>query len=159
MKVGFTGTQDDLSVAQFDLLTDVISELSEMKEAHHGCCVGADQTFNTMVKFIWNDVITHGHFPDDNKKVAHLSVDVEHDPEPYLVRNHNIVDACDILIACPKTLKEQLRSGTWATIRYARKVGKPIAILWKDGKYTYDENKSARQSGKTEKDEEETSQI
>ena len=74
----------------------------------------------------------------------------------YLERNRDIVDACDILIACPRTLKEELRSGTWATVRYARKVGKPVAILWNNGKYDY-EDQSTRQSGTLEKDESEAS--
>ncbi len=46
-----------------------------------------------------------------------------HDAEPPLVRNHKIVDGCDFLIAAPHG-PEILRSGTWATIRYARKTSK-----------------------------------
>lgn len=41
--------------------------------------------------------------------------------KPPLVRNHDIVDSTELLIACPKEQVEVLRSGTWATIRYARK--------------------------------------
>jgi hypothetical protein len=33
------------------------------------------------------------------------------------------------LIATPESLTEELRSGTWATIRYARKIKKPCLIL------------------------------
>jgi hypothetical protein len=31
---------------------------------------------------------------------------------------------------------ERLRSGTWATVRYARKLRKPITILWANGEVT-----------------------
>lgn len=160
MKIGFTGTQDGVTVAQHDLLITVISELTEMTEAHHGECVGADYTFHSAVSLIHPDVEINGHPPENDKKRAVYidlpDVDVRHDPEPYLVRNHNIVDATELLIACPKG-PEVLRSGTWATIRYARKTGKPVAILWGDGKYTY-ENQSSEQLRKTEKNEDEKAQ-
>ena len=49
--------------------------------------------------------------------------------KPYLERNHDIVDNSDVLIATPKESVEQIRSGTWATIRYAKKLNKPIMIM------------------------------
>jgi hypothetical protein len=53
--------------------------------------------------------------------------------KPYLVRNHEIVDDSQVLIAAPKEFTEQLRSGTWATIRYARKIGRTVRIVFPDG--------------------------
>ena len=52
---------------------------------------------------------------------------------PPLVRNHKIVGAVHLLIATPKTDKEELRSGTWATIRYAKKVRLSTCIVYPDG--------------------------
>jgi predicted Rossmann fold nucleotide-binding protein DprA/Smf involved in DNA uptake len=46
-----------------------------------------------------------------------------------LERNHLIVAACDVLNAAPLQDEEILRSGTWATIRYARKAGKTVIQL------------------------------
>ena len=41
---------------------------------------------------------------------------------PYLTRNRNLVVESDILIALTQNPElEQLRSGTWSTVRYARK--------------------------------------
>jgi hypothetical protein len=51
-------------------------------------------------------------------------------------RNHDIVDETELLIACPGELAEAVRSGTWATVRYARKLGRPIVIFWPDGSVT-----------------------
>ena len=51
------------------------------------------------------------------------------EPKAPLDRNHNIVLSSDLLVAAPSSLKEELRSGTWATIRYARKTGKEVKIL------------------------------
>jgi hypothetical protein len=56
--------------------------------------------------------------------------------KPPLERNHDIVAACTLLIACPAQDHEILRSGTWATIRYARKAGKPVKVIAPDGKVT-----------------------
>ena len=48
-------------------------------------------------------------------------------PKPYLDRNRDIVDACEVLLATPDG-PERLRSGTWSTVRYARKIGKPVEV-------------------------------
>jgi hypothetical protein len=50
-----------------------------------------------------------------------------------LERNTEIVKACDVLIATPKEQDEVLRSGTWATIRRARKYDKKLAVIFPDG--------------------------
>jgi hypothetical protein len=52
----------------------------------------------------------------------------------HLQRNRNIVDAVQVMIACPRGFEEELRSGTWATIRYARKVGRKLYIIYPDGR-------------------------
>src|SRR5258706_311318 len=46
----------------------------------------------------------------------------------YIARNHDIVDDTDILYACPDG-PEKVRSGTWATIRYALKQKKKVVIF------------------------------
>jgi hypothetical protein len=56
-----------------------------------------------------------------------------HNPDKPLARNLTIVQRCDHLLATPDSHEEKLRSGTWATIRYARKAGKPHTIIWPDG--------------------------
>jgi hypothetical protein len=56
------------------------------------------------------------------------------DPKPYLVRNHDMVDQSEFLIGTPGEEQEVLRSGTWATIRYARKLKRPILIILPKGK-------------------------
>jgi len=58
--------------------------------------------------------------------------------EPPLKRNHKIVDGSEHLLATPAGMHEERRSGTWATIRYARKQEKPITIIYPDGGYVHD---------------------
>ncbi len=50
-----------------------------------------------------------------------------------LLRNRAMVARCDRLIACPGEPDEVLRSGTWATVRYARAAGKPVTLILPDG--------------------------
>jgi hypothetical protein len=58
---------------------------------------------------------------------------IVHEAGKPLARNLIIVQRCDHLLATPDSREEKLRSGTWATIRYARKAGKPHTIIWPDG--------------------------
>jgi len=139
MKVGFTGTQTGLTDEQIGLIVEVISELDEMAEMHHGDCIGADAQFFTIIRTLKPDVRITGHLPKDESKRAFCENDFEEKPLPYLDRNKNIVSEADVLIGAPESMKEKLRSGTWATIRHARKVGVPRVIIWPDGKYTYED--------------------
>jgi hypothetical protein len=53
-------------------------------------------------------------------------------PEPPLDRNKKIVFDSDEMIAAPSG-PEVLRSGTWSTVRYARKTRKKITVIYPDG--------------------------
>lgn len=57
----------------------------------------------------------------------------------YMKRNDVLVAACDILLAFPRTKSEELRSGTWATVRRARKEGKPVWYFPLDGSEPFEE--------------------
>lgn len=48
-------------------------------------------------------------------------------------RNRAIVDAADLLVACPREAAEDVRSGTWSTIRYARTGKKRVLVVYPDG--------------------------
>jgi hypothetical protein len=41
-----------------------------------------------------------------------------------------------VLLAVPKGMIEELRSGTWSTIRRAKKHGINVVICWPDGSVT-----------------------
>lgn len=64
---------------------------------------------------------------------AHKTADEERAPKPYLVRNRDIVEETELLIAAPAKAVEHLQSGTWSTVRYARRFGRPISIIRPDG--------------------------
>lgn len=127
MIIGFTGTQRDMNVDQFDRLFDLIKQLNP-SIAHHGDCMGADAVFHAICLDLSIPIVLHP--PEITIRRAYCAVSLmSMEPKPYLIRNHNIVDACDVLIACPYEETEQRRSGTWSTWRYAKKQGKKIYLL------------------------------
>jgi hypothetical protein len=63
------------------------------------------------------------HPPILEAKRAFCKVDETRDPYPYLIRNKHIIMATQLLLACPQVGVEITRSGTWATIRLARRLG------------------------------------
>lgn len=132
MRLGFTGTQQGMTPRQRDSVRLVLSSRS-FSEAHHGDCVGADQDFDTLAHDLGIPVVVHP--PEDPRKRAFVSgyakIRVE---RPYLVRNTEIVTDTDTLVATPKGDREELRSGTWATVRQARRQGRRVIVIWPDGR-------------------------
>lgn len=128
--VGFTGTRDGLTADQESVLRQWLHDGGAMG-FHHGDCVGADAQAHDIAKGEGYWIIVHP--PDRNGLRAHKVGDETREPRPYLLRNQDIVDAAGILVACPGEMTEQVRSGTWSTIRYARAVGKPVQIIYPDG--------------------------
>lgn len=126
MKIGFTGTQDGMTPVQKKAVAEILA-LKRPAVGVHGDCVGADKDFHDLCVAFGIKVEIHP--PDKDVKRAFCKGAEVKPPLPYLVRNHNIVDSADYMIATPKTDYEELRSGTWATIRYARKKNKRIIVL------------------------------
>lgn len=131
--IGFTGTQQGVSECQRDVLSRWFAQRPGCT-LHHGDCIGADATAHQeAIKAGWCVEI---HPPDiDRKRAFCEGAAVVHPLAPYLIRNVRIVDACEVLIATPKEeTGEELRSGTWATVRAARKTGRRIVIIRPSGR-------------------------
>lgn len=124
MRIGFTGTRKGMSQTQKDnfgwmlavyVHADAHVDQGMQTQLHHGAAQGADRQAAAIAKLHLQNWI-------QNIKVHPAGADP-------LRRNRDIVAACDILIAAPETDKEELRSGTWATVRYARAKGIPVVML------------------------------
>lgn len=137
---GFSGSQRVPTKSQKQTLL-VLFEEHKPVMVRHGGCIGSDFQFHIMALAMGCKVTVH--LPTDQRK-THPEVLVPHPdvfllpPFPFLVRNHHIVDGSQLLIATPDG-QERLRSGTWATIRYARKVRCPRLIVYPDGTVSNDE--------------------
>jgi len=141
--IGITGSRKGLSEAQKKAFLLALSDHSKV-EIHHGDCLGVDDGIH---KVLFEEKLENPkeiriviHPPSDPKQRAFCNEKYSgrdiliHSlkSEEYLLRNQAIVDQCEELWAFPDG-PEKLRSGTWATIRYARKTKKLVKIFEKDG--------------------------
>jgi hypothetical protein len=99
---------------------------------HHGDCKGSDAQAHKIAFDLGIKICIHP--PSKRTERAYATGASKTMPaKPYIERNHAIVSDTLLLIATPDTAAEKLRSGTWATIRYARLRGRPIIIINPDG--------------------------
>lgn len=134
MTSGFTGTQRGMTAAQAAVVRLLFSKLG-VTELHHGDCIGADRHAHLIACEMGIRVIIHP--PSNDSKRAFCKGDETRPERDYLTRNRDIVIESDVIIATPKEEKEVLRSGTWSTIRRARKRGKPTVIVSPSGKLSW----------------------
>lgn len=129
MKIVFTGTRHGLSEYQCDMLYATLERCAP-EEARHGDCIGGDRRFHlTCLALVVPSVVIHPPVRQALRAHCHLirtpdgvTVTVL-PPEQYIARDRAMVETRpDMLIAMPATAHEQLHSGTWTTVRYARKL-------------------------------------
>jgi len=132
--VGFTGSRKGMSAKQKE---GVLSAIIAMKPSmvRHGDCVGSDADFHTLCAL--PGIVRTIHPPSDNTFRAWCAGEVTLPCKDYITRNHDIVNASDVLIATPQKMVDELRSGTWATVRYAEKIGKPCCVVFPDGSLSW----------------------
>lgn len=129
-RVGFTGTRHGMTEIQHDAIRACLAfAFMPGAEFHHGDCGGADEQAAYAALSLGYKVIAH---PGPYGKGCKWN-DVVLPRKPFLDRNQDIVDAVNELYAAPAEAAEQVRSGTWATIRRARKRGIFAYIVAPDG--------------------------
>jgi hypothetical protein len=133
MRIGFTGTRFGMTQIQKDAIKAILSEMRP-ESVHHGDCVGADYEFDRIARKLNLAVRIHPPLNNELRAYCSYSAIENYTPEEYHSRNRAIVDATNMLIAAPLEPKEILRSGTWMTIRYARKREHPCVIVFISGK-------------------------
>lgn len=131
MILGFTGTQHGMRAAQWAALWQLLVPRSP-GDFHHGDCIGADEQAAKGARLAGFRII--GHPPIVQLKRAYFPADEMREPLPYLDRNKRIVAVSQEMIATPGEFAEVLRSGTWSTVRYARRVGKTVHVILPDGR-------------------------
>jgi hypothetical protein len=132
MHVGFTGTQQGMTAEQMQKVIELLI-IHKPTHIHHGDCVGSDKQFHNICTRLDMGMMKIGHPPDNSWKRAFCDFDELWESKPYLVRNHDIVNESNIMYATPGEFEEVLRSGTWATIRYARSVERILFVVYPDG--------------------------
>ncbi len=127
--IGFTGTQTGMTIRQRNKLRKTLQAFFNEGSVyfHHGDCIGADEQAHDIAEEIGFKVIIHP--PLNPKKRAFKNPFIARNPKDYMDRNQDIVDETDILIGAPKEIEEQIRSGTWSTIRRAIKADREVILL------------------------------
>lgn len=137
---GFTGTRHGMTDAQKVALRKFLD--GGAGHFHHGDCIGADSDAHDIADKCGYAIILHP--PSDYRLRAWRKVP-PHMMKPeqsYMARNRRIVDDTVALIAAPAEMEEQPRGGTWSTVRFARKQGKSVVLIFPNG--------SIRQSSRVE---------
>lgn len=129
MNIGFTGSgHRDPSTLQKEKLREVL-ERRPRAVLVHGGCIHADDFADALAAKLGIDRVV---FPASNvKPYQRISETVLRSrngskvtimpARPALDRNRDIVNFSDLLLALPGQKTEMLRSGVWATVRFARK--------------------------------------
>lgn len=136
--IGFTGTRNGMTEMQERSVRFLIGEVSarvqkagQVVHGLHGDCLGADAGFALLCKEL---EVPHFCRPCTFSSMrAMLSEPIAVAVRP-MERNRAIVSDATVMIACPPNLEPiKSGSGTWATIGFTQKAGKPLAICWPTG--------------------------
>lgn len=146
--VGFTGTRRGMTGQQegtVELLLEEIKQLWHARDLrlrvealrprfHHGDCIGSDMGAQAVAKRVGFWTVSHPPLNEDLR--AFTDNDETREPFDYRIRDGHIVQEAQLMLATPKYAREELRSGTWATIRDARRYFTPVIIVWSNGSTT-----------------------
>jgi predicted Rossmann fold nucleotide-binding protein DprA/Smf involved in DNA uptake len=134
ISLSFTGTRAGMTREQLLGLEALLHDIKP-DEVHHGGCIGADEQFHDMVlQKTQARIYIHPCNLSTSYKFHVLPQTriVILSEKPSLSRNQDIVNCGHAIVACPETRDEIIRSGTWSTVRYAKRINKPLVILYPD---------------------------
>lgn len=138
MTLSFTGTRQGMTRKQMDKVKKLLDELQPFLVVY-GDCIRADAEFNQIVIDYRGGILSSKTpriklWPSTAKTRAYCEgYDIIMPAKEPLDRNKDIASDGDRLIGCPKEMTEVLRSGTWSTIRYAKKLGKIVYVILPNG--------------------------
>lgn len=149
--VAFTGNRTKMNIAQRRAFRKLLERWQPTGLTfRHGCCSGADRMAHLEVIRRWAPDYAMGMqlFPSNAEQYEWGFNELKDSPEAEgmtmllfpieapLLRNRRMVRGANHLVAAPRGFYEVMRSGTWATIRYAREMGVPRTIILPDGRLT-----------------------
>lgn len=136
MILSFTGTRRGMKPAQYERVFFAVKQTAWTR-AVHGCCHGSDREFHDLTSSLAHDL-----FPSNEEQHQWAlqnsfgGRNVIYPIMPPIERDKKMVDLGNTLIATPGGMQEIVHSGTWTTIRYARRIRRHTIICWPDGTVT-----------------------
>jgi hypothetical protein len=144
--LAFTGSRRGLTPAQLAALAEVLAGYPGAT-LHNGCAEGADEAALDIAYDLGLRLECWPCNYDQRERawnyVYENPLATLHPTAPPLERNRRMVEAASVVVACPDGPEER-RSGTWSTVRAARRLGRSIVIVWPDGRI---ERERGRQHG------------
>lgn len=145
LNIGITGSRRFPRIPQRTRFAGVLARIAErypgIVAIHHGCCTGADELAHHIGRripgcqlFGYPGMDALGNSPYRMRERGGFTT--LHEPALYAERNERIVRASTVVIACPLWPEDDprsVRSGTWQTVRKARKLHKPVLAIMADG--------------------------
>ena len=134
MKIAFTGTTRGMTGWQMQRLHEALCERAKGHwQFHHGGAPGADRQAHYLARELGCEDL-HVWLPVGKTWAEEAGTTVHHTRLLPLRRNHLVIGGADVVIAAPYQRDEIRRSGTWATVRYARKANITVVLLapWPD---------------------------
>lgn len=132
--IGVTGTRWGLSEVQREWLEGEVGAYAGREVMlHHGDCLGVDAQAHALFYAAGFDVTIH---PPTASVLRAFCTDayLVHPRKEYATRNRDIVIAADVLYAFPEGPEDRFpRSGTWQTVRMARRLCVPLHVVLPDG--------------------------
>lgn len=108
-------------------------------ELHDGDAIGVDEQLYYLGRAFGAKIVMHPPRSSKFRAWCGDNKDEFRRPKGYFERDKDMVNESGTLVGCPKhTFEEFEHSGTWNTIRYARTLGRPIAIIWPGGRIAYE---------------------
>jgi hypothetical protein len=146
--ISFTGTRQGMTLIQKQQFFSIVFDVVKVHEDgeiwfHHGDCVGADKDAHDLISRLFPSIKIHLHPPVNERLRAFCRAHVSSPPKSYSERNKDIAHVGDLLIATPVGYQEEIRSGTWSTVRKALSLGRKICIIYLDGKLKWENDKNA----------------
>lgn len=127
LHLAFTASQRGITKAQTRRLWEELNLVARQGRrliCHLGDCIGGDAQIYYLCKALQLYLI--GHPGNLQEKRSFLVYDELRSVTDNITRNHDMVDESSVLFACPREPTEIIRSGTWATWRYAKAQHKQV---------------------------------
>ena len=145
MKIAITGHRPGRIVGEEQHIKKWIADcLTKMKcsEAYSGMAMGTDQIFATVAEEMEIPLICcypyrRDRFHPIEQRINARAKDVrfiseEYSKKSYWIRDKYMVDNCDVLLA---VFDGEKVGGTWITVDYAQRIGKPVVFYEFGSKY------------------------
>lgn len=134
VRLGFTGTGKGMTDRQKEVVRHTLT-VNRPTLFVHGGCTGADDQADAIAaelgihRVVFPSSVVERSVPAEVLRGRGPCTIAQPQPGSPLLRNPRIVAASDLLLACPQQPNEIQRSGTWATVRCARRMARPVVVI------------------------------